>query len=262
MKAQDANFKKELKARDDKIDELEKLLFEKTAPIATSHPSSNTSTSAGESHIYSDRDGFVLIDGPHHSTPTSVGTYIGQNTAVDRRRHLDTLFIGSSIIRYVDIKPSMKVCLPGARAGQIWSHLVELNLSYTFDRVVIHVGANYLPRRPGKVWYDYIKGERTREYTRNELCDLLEAVTSLLPNSSVVYSSMLPTGVWDIAPSIATFNRWMKESCYELGVRFVEHRAFWSCYERGVPVICWDQIHPNYKGVAIFQTSLLNFLAR
>ena len=244
MKKRDDSFDVELKKRDDKIAQLEKLILEKTTYAAP--PPLSPAPTPYSPDLFNDYDGYELAN-------------VRAND--DRRQHIGTLFIGASIIRYVNLGSDvMKVCLPGARADQLWSNLVELNQSYLFDRVVIHVGTNYLPRQFGKRWFDWRKGERSKEYARDEMGKFLDAVASLMPESEVIYSSVLPTGNRDFAPAIITFNRWMKEICYDLRIGFIEHRSFWLKYDAGIRVICDDWIHLNYRGVDVFTQSLKTYL--
>ena len=170
------------------------------------------------------------------------------------------------MIRYVELDENlygetMKVCVPGATAGHIWSRLVELDLAYTFDRVVMHVGTNYMPRIPGMLWFNWRRGERSKLYARAEMMDLFKAATRLMPTSTFVFSGMLPRGWKAFSPDIITFNRWMQEACCDMGIVYIHHGEFWKRYENGFSLICWDSVHLNRIGVDVLQRSLNNFLA-
>ena len=255
-------FRDELRTRDDKIAELEQSLRGVTESALPLSPSSHSTPTLQ----YSDSIDIVdknILDG---YAICGTSQTVPLQPSLDKRQHINTLFIGSSMIRYVELDATtygkvMKVCVPGATAGHIWSRLVEYDAAYTFDRVVIHVGTNYMPRQPGMRWFDWRRGNRTKEYARCEMLDFLKAATLLMPKSCIIFSSMLPRGFKAFSPEIITFNRWMQEACFDLGLHFIHHDDFWKRFDNGAILICWDNIHLNRRGVDIMQRSLNSYFA-
>ena len=214
-------FDAEIRKRDTKIEHLEQLL---------------------ESHITSKN---IDIQVPKDDIPIDIPT-VDSN----QRKHCDTLLIGDSIIKYVNIDTisqgeNIHICVPGARADNIWSRIVEISLTHRFDSIVIHCGSNYVPHR-------------TSDFMIHDLIDLLTAVQDLLPNTHLYYSSLLPKLNASFLPGVKRFNRRMKEECIELGVGFITHHRFGLNYEQDRRMICKDGVHLNYSGVATLQRSIVN----
>ena len=63
------------------------------------------------------------------------------------KKHIHTLLISDSIMKYVEVDKLpgsvIKKVIPGARCGKLFLELTILNQHYTFDEVIIHCCTNY-----------------------------------------------------------------------------------------------------------------------
>ena len=150
-----------------------------------------------------------------------------------------TLVIGSSILRHVrPAAPAAAViCVPGARAGDIESHLKLLaKKNRKYSKIILHVGGN----------------GRKSEITKINVESLCAYAKTM--SDSVVFSGPLPNLTSDEMYSrTSSFNRWLSGWCPANDVGYVNNwRASW-----GKPgLIERDGIHPTWDGAALISKNL------
>ena len=154
----------------------------------------------------------------------------------------DTLVIGSSIVRDVELPAATVRCYPGARAGDIEGHLRLLAERRRFRRIVVHVGGNDLRRRQSEVLKTNVK----------TVCKLAQSMSDV-----VTFSGPLPpppNAVNDeMFSRIFGFNQWLSGWCPLNNVGFVDNwRAFW----KKPGLIGRDGVHPTRDGSALLSRNM------
>ena len=159
----------------------------------------------------------------------------------------DTLVIGSSIVRHVNLgQPATTVsCIPGARVGNIESQLkLMAKDKRRFRRIVIHCGVNDARLRKSEVLKANVKSVCTYARTMAD---------------EVVFSGPLPNLTTDeMFSRMSSFNRWLSGWCPNNSVGFIDNwRSFW-----GMPgLIRRDGIHPTWDGAALLSRNIAKSLA-
>uniref|UniRef100_A0A672HVB6 SGNH hydrolase-type esterase domain-containing protein n=1 Tax=Salarias fasciatus TaxID=181472 RepID=A0A672HVB6_SALFA len=162
----------------------------------------------------------------------------------DTPAELDTLVIGSSIVRDVKL-PAVKVrCYPGARVGDIEGNLRLLKQEgRRFRRVVIHAGGNDARRRQSEVLKLQVAS----------LCELAKSMSD-----AVIFSGPLPNLVNDEMYSrLSSFNRWLSRWSEENGVIFLNN---WCTFWGKPGLIRRDGIHPTLDGAALLAHNMADRL--
>ena len=147
----------------------------------------------------------------------------------------ETLVIGSSIVRDIELPNATTRCYPGARLGDIEGNLRLLSKSKNqYRQIIIHAGGNDTRRGQSEV----VKIQ-------------VEAVCALAKSMSekVVFSGPLPDFANSERFSRAwAFNNWLSRWCPVNGVHFIDN---WSYFEGRYGLIRKDGIHPTHEGSAL-----------
>ena len=203
------------------------------------------------------KQGWVTVRGKHsrkkstgHHHSTSQASVSVSNRFAPLSRTLtekDTLVIGSSIVRHVNLgQPTATVsCLPGARAGDIESQLKLMAKSKRrFKRIVIHCGGNDVRLRKSEVLKVNVES----------VCTYARTISD-----EVIFSGPLPNVISDeMFSRVSSFNRWLSRWCPDNSVGFIDNwNSFW-----GKPgLIRRDGIHPTLDGAALLSRNIVKSLA-
>ncbi len=184
---------------------------------------------------------------PHHSTSQAsvcVSNKFAPLSSTPTEK--DTLVIGSSIVRHVNLgQPAATVsCIPGARAGDIESQLkLMAKDKRRFKRIVIHCGGNDARLRKSEVLKVNVESVCTYAKTMAD---------------EVVFSGPLPNVTSDeMFSRMSSFNRWLSRWCPSNSVGFIDNwKSFW-----GKPgLIRRDGIHPTWDGAALLSRNIAKSL--
>ncbi|XP_075883553.1 uncharacterized protein LOC142888930 [Nelusetta ayraudi] len=160
---------------------------------------------------------------------------------------IDTLVIGSSIVRHVNVgQPSATAkCIPGARAGDIEGHLKLIAKNkQRFRRIVIHCCFNDA----------HLKSSEVTKLNVASVCAFARTMSD-----EVVFSGPLPNVRNDeMFSRMSSFHRWLSGWCPNNLVGFVDNwKPFW-----GKPgLIRRDDIHPTREGAALLSSNIVKILA-
>lgn len=158
----------------------------------------------------------------------------------------DTLVIGSSIVRDVNLPAGKTRCYPGARMGDIEGNLRLLKQSrQRFRRVVIHAGGNDARRRQSEVLKLQVAA----------VCELAKSMSE-----TVIFSGPLPIRTnAEMYSRFSAFNRWLSSWCPQNDVVFVDN---WSAFWGKPGLIRRDGIHPTSDGTALLARNLADSISR
>lgn len=143
-----------------------------------------------------------------------------------------TLVIGSSIVRNVELPNASTRCYPGARVGDIEGNLRLLKKSKNrFRQIIIHAGGNDTRRGQSEVLKLQVEA----------VCTLAKSMCE-----KVVFSGPLPDfSTNEMFSRFSAFHRWLANWCPANDIGFIDN---WSTFE-GIPgLIRSDGIHPTRAG--------------
>ncbi|XP_075884506.1 uncharacterized protein LOC142889609 [Nelusetta ayraudi] len=185
----------------------------------------------------------------HHSQHQAPSVHVSNKFAPlsSTPTEIDTLVIGSSIVRHVNLgQPSATVkCIPGARAGDIEGHLkLMAKNKRRCRRIVIHCGFNDARLKSSEV-------------TKLNIASVCAFAQTML--DEVVFSGPLPNVRNDeMLSRMSSFHRWLSGWCPNNSVGFVDNwKPFW-----GKPgLVRRDGINPTREGAALLSSNIVKILA-
>ena len=167
----------------------------------------------------------------------------------------EDLIIGDSIVDSLDpviINPSggtTIVCIRGGTPDDIARAFVDISKKKTFKRIVVHVGANLVPKF-------------SPAYVADRLVECMLRIKQHAPHSKVAYSSILPKIADSFLPGIHSINQRVIQSG-TMGPRRVRYGycdTFSHFVDRNGRVdpshLGQDGIHLSKSGASIFNWSL------
>lgn len=152
-----------------------------------------------------------------------------------------TLVIGSSIVRDVELPLASTRCYPGARLGDIEGNLRLLKKSNNrYRQIVIHAGGNDTRRGQSEVVKLQVEAVCAQA---KSMCE------------KVVFSGPLPDfSNSEMFSRFSAFNRWLSKWCPENDVGFIDN---WTAFEGRTGVIRSDGIHPTKAGSALLANNMI-----
>ncbi len=158
----------------------------------------------------------------------------------------DTLVIGSSIVRDVELPAASVRCYPGARMGDIEGNLRLLKKSrQTFRRVVVHAGGNDARRKQSEVLKIQVAA----------VCELAKTMSE-----TVIFSGPLPIRTnAEMYSRFSAFNCWLSSWCPQNNVVFVDN---WSAFWGKPGLIRRDGIHPTSAGSSLLARNMADSISR
>ena len=166
---------------------------------------------------------------------------------------VDTLLISDSLMRHVRFEKlcptlnNMKVFLSGARCDRLLSEIARLSSRYTFRKVIVHVGSNYIPH----AYSDVIS---------NELTSFLDALCQLLPDTKIAFSELLPKKDQRLLCGINNINGLISDFCQINGMDCIRYPFYVGRGMINRTLLCWDGTHVSYEGVFIIEQTLKEHL--
>ena len=178
----------------------------------------------------------------------------GTENREDTKETIDVLYIGDSIIRWLEIEDihpshnSKKVCIPGAKICDIRTALQDLLQEYDFKNIYLHVGSNEIP-------------ENSPFCVAQDLSMFMAEVRLYLPTTKVFLSAILPKLDDNYLPGINEINNLLCNSCNAFGYVFVQHPSFAKQGRINWSFFAWDSVHLNRRGVHQLTTDIRRLAA-
>ena len=179
---------------------------------------------------------------------------VPDETLISDKQHVSVLILSDSIFRHVGTSvpktpgpqapiykqfdagiDCMNVCIPGAQAPRLFSEAVLLRQKYTFDEIIVHCGANYVPNPRRHSRFDAAVPELT---------GLLSAIRQLF-DANITYSATLPQRF--APPGCINFlNCQLDRFCADNGFSWFYPTVFNHSADK---LVARDGIHLNFAGV-------------
>ena len=189
------------------------------------------------------------------TSPEETGVQIQQEriqAQLNEKVNIELLIIGSSMVKFIDAKKiekrspdnSQTVCIPGGTIPVIMKKLREMKRTHNIKKMIIHVGANHIPRdEPHEIL--------------EKLRNMYEEVKSLFPSTYIYHSAMIPRLHNGIVQPMNYINRETSAFCKSLGIKTIEHPQF-GYREINFDLLRPDDgIHPNFKGTSTIARNII-----
>ena len=180
------------------------------------------------------------------------------------KTELDLLVIGSSIMRDVDASriesrsttKALTICMPGARIEDVRKKITNLHHNHVIKNIIIHVGGNNLNKNT----------THDPRLLSNEVIELLQHTTKIMPETKIHYSAILPRSSDNILPAIFHINRTVKEYCMTNNIKFIPHYLFHEYrvtnsqvhYRINRSLFIKDIIHPTPAGTSAIAKNFIS----
>ena len=131
------------------------------------------------------------------------------------------------------------VCLPGAKINDILSEIKSLSKTYSIKKMVIHVEGSQLPHEIPKSIITKLK-------------DMITQITSIMPETKIYYSLILPRIRENYVYGINEINNAITSFCNTIKVNVIQHTEFCNNGVINYNLLRKDVVHPSYKGTSVF----------
>ena len=139
----------------------------------------------------------------------------------------------------------LKVVIPGARCDRLWAEAAVIHKTYSFDHIITHVGANYVPPFKRKSTPLHSVNQ-----VINEIKDFLDALASLFPYSQICYSLTLLQNEheWRNIRPITYINNEITEHCLQQGYQLLRMQQFEE-EKTAKQMLAVDGVHLSRMGI-------------
>ena len=171
---------------------------------------------------------------------------------ITKRGTRELVIIGSSIVKFVDAKKIERrkaeetetICIPGGKTSHVLQKVKTLKDTHDIKKMIIHVGGNHIPHE-------------SPDTVIANLQNMLTKIKTIMPNTKIYYSFVLPRINDNYIPGINEINLGIIRFCEENGISVIHHSDFGNNGSINCHLFRKDIIHPNSKGISTFARDLI-----
>ena len=161
---------------------------------------------------------------------------------------------GAAIMDTFKIGPCsvVKCVVPGATCARLWAEAAFLQTKHTFDHVIVHVGANYIPHHSQQ------RKPFSKLAATNEIIEFLGELSNLT-DSHITFSAIIPQRPYIYLQDILDINRDVRHLCNKRGYGYLSHSGFCSMSSTE-SLLAYDGVHLGPEGISAITSLVKAFI--